>query len=92
METLREQLAVEVLGVVGDARMAGVIAASDRQRQGLRRAVSALEEAVSALATLPSEVALVDLARALEDLDQVLGINTGDAVLDRVFSTFCIGK
>jgi tRNA modification GTPase len=92
MDALRDRLAAEVLGVAGDALMAGWIAASDRQRQGLRRSIAALEEAASALTTLPSEVGLVDLARALEDLDEVLGINTGDAVLDRVFATFCIGK
>jgi tRNA modification GTPase len=92
MDQLRERLAREILMIAGDARYAGTIAASERQRHGLRRAIDALEEADAALAVSPSEVVLVDLSRALTELDQVLGIDTGGAVLDRVFSTFCIGK
>jgi tRNA modification GTPase len=92
MDQLRERLAREILMIAGDARYAGTIAASERQRHGLRRAIDALEEADAALAVSPSEVVLVDLSRALTELDQVLGIDTGEAVLDRVFSTFCIGK
>ena len=41
---------------------------------------------------MPLEAALVDLKLALHQIGQILGIEVGDAVLDRIFSTFCVGK
>jgi tRNA modification GTPase len=35
---------------------------------------------------------LLDLYRALESLDGLTGATTADDILNRIFSTFCIGK
>jgi tRNA U34 5-carboxymethylaminomethyl modifying GTPase MnmE/TrmE len=37
-------------------------------------------------------VALVDLRDALTRAAELLGPELGDAVLDRIFATFCVGK
>jgi tRNA U34 5-carboxymethylaminomethyl modifying GTPase MnmE/TrmE len=47
---------------------------------------------VAALAEAPLEAALVDLNLALGFTGEILGVDVGDAVLDRIFSTFCLGK
>jgi tRNA U34 5-carboxymethylaminomethyl modifying GTPase MnmE/TrmE len=35
---------------------------------------------------------LVDLRAALLGLGDILGVSADDAVLDRIFATFCVGK
>ena len=52
----------------------------------------ALASAEGALAAAPLEAALVDLRDALASASDILGIEVGGAVLDRIFSTFCLGK
>ncbi len=53
----------------------------------------ALEQAQSA-ATLgiPHEMLLLDLYAALRPIDGITGATTADDILNRIFSTFCIGK
>jgi tRNA modification GTPase len=64
-----------------------------RQADSLRSAVEALGQAQAGLIVgLPPELVSVDLRTALEALGSVTGINVGEAVLDRIFSDFCIGK
>jgi len=70
----------------------GGIVASLRQIELLDALRSALDASGHGLAAVPLEVALVDLRAALTHVDALLGVETGDAVLDRVFSTFCLGK
>ena len=41
---------------------------------------------------LSGEFVMVDLREALDALGEILGRETGDAILDRVFSRFCLGK
>ena len=75
-----------------DAEEGGVVA-SLRVVEQLDRGRTALDRATLALrAGLPLEVVLVDLREALLALDQTLGIEADDALLDRIFATFCVGK
>jgi tRNA modification GTPase len=41
---------------------------------------------------IPHEMLLLDLYAALRPLDAVTGATTADDILNRIFSTFCIGK
>ncbi len=42
--------------------------------------------------TIPHEMLLLDLYAALQPLDAITGATTADDILNRIFSTFCIGK
>ena len=54
------------------------------------KAVAAAEGAVRD--GIPHEMVLLDLYGALEGMDRLTGVTAGDEVLNRIFSTFCIGK
>ena len=41
---------------------------------------------------IPHEMVLLDLYAALRPLDAITGATTADDILNRIFSTFCIGK
>lgn len=53
---------------------------------GLGRAIDLLRGGVG------QEVVAVELREAVHDLGEIVGKDIGDAILDRVFATFCIGK
>lgn len=74
-----------------DGEGGGVIA-SVRQMDALAALEHALDRAGRALRKEPVEVALVDLRDALARVSELLGVEVGDAVLDRIFATFCLGK
>jgi tRNA modification GTPase len=64
-----------------------------RQRQALSGAVAALATAAAGLeANLPAELVCIDLRAALDALGALTGENVGEAVLDRIFADFCLGK
>ncbi len=69
------------------------VIASLRHRDGLRRASESLR---SAIATLreghPADIAELDVAASLEAIDELTGRATGEDLLSRIFSRFCIGK
>jgi tRNA modification GTPase len=77
--------------VTGDGEEGGVVP-SVRQLELLDRLVEALRSAAAALEAAPVDAALVDLGDALAVAGQILGIDVADAVLDRIFATFCVGK
>jgi tRNA modification GTPase len=64
-----------------------------RHEQFLREAVNWLEKARRAVAdSIPHEMLLLDLYAALRPIDAITGATTADDILNRIFSTFCIGK
>ena len=64
-----------------------------RQAKCLEEAVAALERAQMAITeNIPHEMLLLDLYSALRPIDGVTGATTADDILNRIFSTFCIGK
>jgi tRNA modification GTPase len=64
-----------------------------RQEQLLRESVEALENAQRAVEFhIPHEMLLLDLYAALRPIDAITGATTADDILNRIFSTFCIGK
>ncbi len=66
---------------------------SVRHERLLRESADYLEKARAAVAeSIPHEMLLLDLYAALRPIDAITGATTADDILNRIFSTFCIGK
>ena len=64
-----------------------------RHEQLLRESAAYLAKAREAvLSGIPHEMLLLDLYAALGPIDSITGATTADDILNRIFSTFCIGK
>jgi tRNA modification GTPase len=64
-----------------------------RQKISILNARDAIENAISALKKkIPEELLALDLKSAYNLLGEVIGENTGEEILDGIFSKFCIGK
>ena len=69
------------------------VALNDRQRQLAAGAAESLQRCLEAAADgLPWDFWTIDLAAAAATLGEITGETVTEAVLDRVFSRFCIGK
>lgn len=70
-----------------------LILTSERQHEAIQRSATALTSAVRALHwNVPHEMVLLDLYRALGAMDELTGEVVTDDILERIFSTFCVGK
>jgi len=64
-----------------------------RHEQLLRESIAYLERAeVAVVEHIPHEMLLLDLYSSLRPIDAITGATTADDILNRIFSTFCIGK
>ena len=64
-----------------------------RHERLLRESEASLRQArVATQAGIPHEMLLLDLYSALRPIDAITGATTADDILNRIFSTFCIGK
>jgi tRNA modification GTPase len=64
-----------------------------RHHEAVIAAIAALERAREATGRrIPHEMLLLDLYAALKQLDELTGETTADDILNRIFSSFCIGK
>ncbi|MCX6612897.1 MAG: tRNA uridine-5-carboxymethylaminomethyl(34) synthesis GTPase MnmE [Acidobacteria bacterium] len=85
---LRERIVGTFSPEVGDGFITSL-----RQKGLLTEARENLERAQVAIeAHIPHEMLLLDLYGALRGIDGVSGATTADDILNRIFSTFCIGK
>ena len=58
-----------------------------------QQAAGCLERAVEAIRQgMPLDTAAIDIRECLEHLTAITGENATESVIDRVFSTFCVGK
>ena len=90
--TLLERLADHVARRAGELGDEDGLVATLRQIELLDDLHAALSAAGTALAEAPVEAALMELRQALSSVGAVLGLEVGDEVLDRIFSSFCLGK
>ena len=86
LDRLREEIYRRVAAPVG--AMTGSVAVNIRHADALVRAKDFLD----GVFLVPREVAALDIRSAASALDEVLGALDDEAVLDSVFSTFCVGK
>lgn len=65
----------------------------ERHRLAIEAAAESIEHAVTSLrAGNPPEVVAVDIMSGLDHLEEIVGRTSPEAVLDRIFVEFCIGK
>ena len=90
IEALKEA-AINLLAPGGETH--GGFITSLRHENLLTEAAAMLEKARGAVnGGLPHELLLLDLYCALQPIDAITGVTTADDILNRIFSTFCIGK
>jgi tRNA modification GTPase len=89
---LREAI-LEALAPKGAFEQETGFITSLRHEQLLRESAAYLEKAGAAVAAgIPHEMLLLDLYSALRPIDAITGATSADDILNRIFSTFCIGK
>jgi tRNA modification GTPase len=87
-QAIREELTQGVL-----EPKEGVVFINARHRHALERARVSLEEALDSIRSgRDAEFVAVDLRGASDALGEITGAITSDEILNRIFSTFCIGK
>jgi tRNA modification GTPase len=88
-----KKLLIETIAPRGQIEQEGGFITSLRHEQLLKESREALEAARNAAVVgIPHEMLLLDLYAALRPIDAITGATTADDILNRIFSTFCIGK
>ena len=71
----------------------GVVVTNIRHKTALDKTSSSLGRAIGLLALdQPLELFSIELRDALDNLGEITGMVTTEDILDKIFSTFCIGK
>ena len=84
---------IDAIAPRGRIEQEGGFITSLRHEQLLKESRDALEQARNATTLgIPHEMLLLDLYAALRPIDAITGATTADDILNRIFSTFCIGK
>jgi tRNA modification GTPase len=87
------QTILEAISPGGESSLQSGFITSLRHELLLKETREALERARAAVGFgLPHEMLLLDCYAALQPLDTLTGATTADDILNRIFSTFCIGK
>jgi len=71
----------------------GAIITNLRHKLALEKACKNIENAKESIASgMSAEFAAFDLREALDNLDEITGKKINNEILDKIFSSFCIGK
>lgn len=87
---LLEGAVTKVLHLTGEQTAAGILV-NERQRHCVRRALRAVQEGLAAI-DVSFDAVTVCVDEALSALWELTGERVSDAVIDEVFSRFCVGK
>jgi tRNA modification GTPase len=92
IDHLREAI-FDTLAPRGELETQGGFITTVRQENLLREALMMLEKAWRAAeAGIPHELMMLDLYCALHPIDAITGATTAEDILNKIFTTFCIGK
>lgn len=92
IEDLRAAV-VRLLAPGGETGPEDALVTTARHERLLDEALKAIENTEKAVEHgLPHEMLLLDCYATLRPLDELTGATTADDILNRIFSTFCIGK
>lgn len=93
LEALTAAVVAHFSGAAGSAASEGVVISERRHREALALALAALDRFLTAqTAGEPLECLALELRESLAALGQITGETTPDAILEQIFSRFCIGK
>jgi tRNA modification GTPase len=91
IQNLQQQIIDLALG--GGVRPEGEVITQARHHRHLQNALEYLNQALDLLGPdAPYELAALELSEAIRELGEITGEEVGDAVLDRIFGEFCLGK
>jgi tRNA modification GTPase len=97
IEALKEKIAALALG--GGLQVQGEIITQARHHQHLGQCLAYLGQARELLAPYekdekepPWELVALELTAAVRELGEITGEEVGEAILDRIFGQFCLGK
>ncbi|KJR42619.1 tRNA modification GTPase trmE [Candidatus Magnetoovum chiemensis] len=92
IDALRECVVSQSIGKCSEPKEC-VIITNLRHKDAIERASAALEKAAELfIENLPFEIIAIELRNALNSLGEIVGASTTEDILDRIFSSFCIGK
>jgi tRNA modification GTPase len=93
LAVLQEKIVAHFCGAGADESADGIVLTERRHREALAGALAALDGFLAAQSTgEPLECLALELREALAALGQITGETTPDAILEQIFSRFCIGK
>jgi tRNA modification GTPase len=94
IEALKEEIVAQALG--GGLRVAGEVITQARHHEHLRQCLTYLRQARGLLEIYapepPWELVALELGSAIHELGEITGEEVGEAILDRIFGQFCLGK
>jgi len=93
MDSLRSELLRAADLPARDEPTPTITITRERHRVAIEAAAESVERAVASLrAGNPPDVVAVDIMSGLDHLEEIVGRTSPEAVLDRIFGEFCIGK
>ncbi len=93
MDALRAQIIRSVITEGFNDESKEIIVSNVRQKQNIENASKAIENAMRCYdSNGPMEIVAFEFQEAKKEIDQALGVDISEDILDRVFKNFCIGK